>query len=69
MDHLGFGRGIRGVVMGDANPQSFVPFLSDLHAQGKLPYDRFVRFYDFADINDAVADSQSGLTIKPILTF
>ncbi|MBT7371670.1 MAG: NAD(P)-dependent alcohol dehydrogenase, partial [Gammaproteobacteria bacterium] len=32
MDHLGFGRGIKGVVMGDANAQSFVPFLADLHA-------------------------------------
>lgn len=67
MDHLGFGRGIKGVVMGDANAQSFVPYLSDLHAQGKLPYDRFVKFYDFADINQAIDDSKSGDVIKPIL--
>lgn len=69
MDHLGFGRGIKGVVMGDANPQSFVPYLSDLHAQGKLPYDRFVKFYDFEDINQAVDDSKRGEVIKPILRF
>ena len=69
MDHLGFGRGIRGVVMGDANPQSFVPYLSDLHAQGKLPYDRLVQFYDFADINQAFEDSKSGAAIKPVLRF
>lgn len=67
MDHLGFGRGIKGVVLGDANPQTFVPYLSDLHAQGKLPYDRFVKYYDFADINQAVADSKKGEVIKPIL--
>lgn len=67
MDHLGFGRGIKGVVMGDANAQSFVPYLSDLHAQGKLPYDRFVKFYAFEDINQAVTDSKRGDVIKPIL--
>ncbi len=67
MDHIGFGRGIKGVVMGDANPQTFVPYLADLHAQGKLPYDRFTRFYDFSDINQAVSDSKSGEVIKPIL--
>jgi aryl-alcohol dehydrogenase len=67
MDHVGFGRGIKGVVMGDANPQTFVPYLAALHAQGKLPYERFVKFYDFADINIAIADSKSGDVIKPIL--
>ena len=67
MDHLGFGRGIKGVVLGDANPQVFVPYLSKLHAQGKLPYERFVKFYDFADINQAVEDSKRGAVIKPIL--
>lgn len=67
MDHVGFGRGIKGVVMGDSNPQTFVPYLAALHAQGKLPYDRFVKFYDFSDINQAIADSKSGEVIKPIL--
>ena len=69
MDHLGFGRGIKGVVMGDANTQTFVPYLADLHAQQRLPYDRFTRVYDFADINQAVADSQQGSVIKPVLRF
>ena len=67
MDHLGFGRGIKGVVMGDANPQTFVPYLANLYTQGRLPYDRFVKFYDFADINTAIADSKNGDVIKPIL--
>ena len=64
MDDVGFGRGIKGAVMGDSNPQTFVPYLAALHAQGKLPYDRFVKFYDFADINQAIADSKSGEVIK-----
>lgn len=68
MDHLGFGRGIRGVVLGEANPQNFVPYLAGLYRDGRLPFDRFVRFYDFADINQAVHDSAvTGEVIKPVL--
>ncbi len=69
MDHLGFGRGIKGVVMGDANSQTFVPYLAELHMQGRLPFDRFVTFYDFEDINKAVEDSKAGQVIKPVLKF
>ncbi len=64
---VGYGRGIRGVVLGEAAPQTFVPYLADLYRTGRLPYDRFVRFYDFADIDQAVADSVAGDVIKPIL--
>lgn len=68
MDHVGFGRGIRGVVMGDANPQTFVPYLAELYRTGRLPFDRFVKYYDFADINQAIEDSATlGDVIKPIL--
>ena len=68
MDHMGFGRGIRGVVLGEASPQTFVPYLAELYRTGRLPYDKFVKFYDFADINEAVHDSAvTGEVIKPIL--
>lgn len=68
MDHVGFGRGIRGVVMGDANTQTFVPYLAALFRDGRLPFDRFVRFYDFDAIDQAVHDSAvTGEVIKPVL--
>jgi aryl-alcohol dehydrogenase len=41
--------------------------LLELYRQGRFPFDKLVRFYDFDDINQAVADAQSGLTVKPIL--
>jgi len=68
MDRMGFGRGIKGVVLGDAATQTFVPYLADLFRDGRLPYDKFVKFYDFEDINQAVHDSAvTGEVIKPIL--
>lgn len=61
------GRRLRGVIQGDAVPQSFLPRLVELHARGDLPYDEFVTYYDFDDINRAVADMSTGATIKPVL--
>ena len=68
MDRMGFGRGIKGVVLGDAATQTFVPYLAELFRDGRLPYDKFVKYYDFAEINQAVHDSVvTGEVIKPIL--
>ncbi len=32
-----------------------------------IPYDQLIRTYDFADINQALADTQSGEVVKPVL--
>lgn len=61
------GRRIVGIVQGDVVSKIFIPTLIELHRQGRFPFDKLVRFYDFADINQAIADSESGVTIKPIL--
>jgi aryl-alcohol dehydrogenase len=58
---------IMGVVEGDSVPDVFVPQLLDLHMQGRFPFDRLVTFYDFDQINEAAADTESGATVKPIL--
>ena len=45
----------------------FVPHLLELYMQGRFPFDRLVQFYDFDQINQAAADTESGATVKPIL--
>jgi aryl-alcohol dehydrogenase len=67
MSNLLFGRTVRGIVQGDSIPQLFVPRLIELYRAGDFPFDRLVRFYDFEEINEAVADTRSGTTVKPIL--
>jgi aryl-alcohol dehydrogenase len=67
MSNLLFGRTVRGIVQGDSIPQLFVPQLIDLYRAGDFPFDRLVRFYEFEEINQAVADTRSGATVKPIL--
>ena len=63
------GRQLRGTMGGHINPTVFIPRLLDLHAQGRFPVDRLVKNYPFAELNTAIADSLSGATIKPVLTF
>jgi len=58
---------LMGVVEGNSVPDVFVPQLLELHLQGRFPFDRLVRFYDFDEIQKAAADAESGETIKPIV--
>jgi aryl-alcohol dehydrogenase len=61
------GQVVRGFVEGDSVPDIFIPQLCDLHAQGRFPFDKFVHFYPFTEINRAVEDQRQGIAIKPIL--
>ncbi|PZQ22614.1 MAG: NAD(P)-dependent alcohol dehydrogenase [Sphingopyxis macrogoltabida] len=59
---------IRGIVEGDSDPDIFIPRLVELFLAGRLPIDRITTRYDFADINQAIADQHAGRCVKIILT-
>ena len=61
------GRKILGIIQGDAVPQKFIPKLIRLYQAGQFPFDRLLKFYDFQEINRAMADARRGDTIKPVL--
>ncbi|QKH38902.1 NAD(P)-dependent alcohol dehydrogenase [Achromobacter pestifer] len=61
------GKTIRGICEGDSVPRKFIPDLIALHMQQRFPIDKLIRFYDFSQINEAAADSESGKTLKPVL--
>jgi aryl-alcohol dehydrogenase len=62
-------RSILGIIEGNCVPQVFIPELIELYRQGRFPFDKLVKFYPFDQINEAVQDSESGVTLKPILIF
>jgi aryl-alcohol dehydrogenase len=66
-DILMEGKSIIGTVQGDSVPQLHIPRLIQYYKEGKFPFDRLVKFYDFEDINQAFEDSKSGIAIKPIV--
>ncbi|MEA2143216.1 MAG: aryl-alcohol dehydrogenase [Solirubrobacteraceae bacterium] len=69
MQRLARGRSLRTSIEGDADPHAFVPRLLELHAQGRLPVERLIRTYPFEELPRAIADAESGATVKPVLVF
>lgn len=63
------GRKVKGIIEGDSVPQDFIPRLIALHQAGRFPFDKLVKLYPFASIQDAVEDSEHGGTLKAVLTF
>lgn len=59
---------IRGIVEGDADPQTFIPYLLDLRAQGKFPFDKLITTMPLAQINEAVDAQLRGEVLKVVLT-
>jgi len=55
---LSEGRKTLGIIQGDAVPQRFIPKLIDLYRAGQFPFDRLLKFYDFNEINRAIADAK-----------
>lgn len=63
------GRTVRGIVEGDSTPEVFIPQLIELYRRGSFPFDRLLAFYDFAAINQAIHDAETGVAIKAIVRF
>lgn len=68
MSHLMLGgRKIQGIVQGDSAPQQFIPRLIDAWRGGRFPLERLVEFYPFEAVAEAMAASEHGKTVKPVL--
>lgn len=68
-DHLRtlWGQRIVGTLGGSTTSRQLIPALLDLYRQGRFPFDRLVKFYEFASLDQAIADANSGSTIKAVL--
>nr|WP_067060379.1 NAD(P)-dependent alcohol dehydrogenase [Mucilaginibacter sp. L294] len=66
---VGKGLQLKGIVEGDSIPDVFIPQLIALFKAGKFPFDKLIKFYEPADINQAAEDSEKGITVKPIIRF
>ena len=67
VNFLLFNRHLRGIIEGDSNSDIFIPRLIELYKQGKFPFDKLIKYYTLDQINEAAADSESGVTLKPVL--
>jgi S-(hydroxymethyl)mycothiol dehydrogenase len=64
------GQGVRGTLMGDVVLSRDIPWMVDLHAQGRLKLDELIsRRWSFGEINAAIADTNRGQARRNVLTF
>jgi len=61
------GRKLIGIIEGSAYPDTMIPKLINYFEEGRFPFDRLIKFYDFENINQAIVDSETGKTIKAIV--
>lgn len=66
-DILMEGKTIVGTIQGDSTPQVHIPKIIEYYKEGKFPFDKLVKFYNFNDINQVFEDSKTGITIKPVV--
>ena len=62
-----WGRTLAGVIEGDADIARDVPLLAALWRAGRLPVERLIGTYAFADAQAAIADARAGRVVKPVL--
>src|SRR6516225_1201487 len=62
------GLSIRGIIEGDADPKTFIPYMLDLHSQGKFPFDKLITTMPLTQINEAVEAQHRGEVLKAVLT-
>lgn len=66
-DVLMHGKRVMGVMGGGGQSPMFLESLMQLQLQGRFPVERLMRSYPFAQVNQAIDDSDAGVTVKPIL--
>lgn len=64
---LTVGRSLRGILEGDAVPQTFIPTLIALWQTRRFPFDKLIQTFDLADINTVEQRALAGEIIKPVL--
>ena len=65
---LTFGQTVRGIIEGDSDPDVFIPELVAHWRAGRLPLEKLVKTYPFAEINAAIAAQHHGDCVKVVLT-
>jgi Zn-dependent alcohol dehydrogenase len=46
-----------------------IPKMLDLYRDGQFPFDRLIQTFPLEQINEAIAASESGAVIKPVIVF
>jgi aryl-alcohol dehydrogenase len=68
-EFMGGGRTVMGILGGDSDVGPFLCELIEHHLAGRFPYETLIRTFPFEQINEAIAASESGEVVKPVLVI
>lgn len=66
---MGGGRTVMGILGGDSDIGPFLREMIEHHLAGRFPYEKLIRTFPFEQINEAIAASESGEVVKPVLVI
>ncbi len=66
---LASGRRLQGILGGSAAPRTLIPLLIDYWRQGRLPFERLITEFPFAQIAEAWEACTQGTAVKPVLVM
>lgn len=69
MTLFALGQGVRGIIEGDSEPDSFLPELIEHWRAGRLPLEKLVDTFPLDRIEEAIAAQHRGDCVKAVLTF
>jgi len=69
LELLSKGARVQFILAGSSTPRVILPRLIRWHRQGRFPFERLVRRFDFADINRAFEEAAAGRAVKPVLVM
>jgi aryl-alcohol dehydrogenase len=71
LDHLTtlWGKRVIGILGGEGRSETLIRGLIDLNRQGRFPYEQLITRFPLEEINEAMAASNAGDVIKPVLTM
>jgi aryl-alcohol dehydrogenase len=64
---MGGGRRVMGILGGDSDLKTLLPELIGYHLKGQFPIEKLIEYFDFDQINEAIAASENGSVVKPVL--
>ncbi|MFC0582295.1 NAD(P)-dependent alcohol dehydrogenase [Micrococcoides hystricis] len=69
LDHFRtlWGQRVIGVLGGGSTSTQLIPTILELHRQGRFPLEKLVKTYAFDDLEQAIADTSAGTTVKAVL--
>jgi aryl-alcohol dehydrogenase len=56
-----------GILGGDSDLKTLLPELIGYHLKGQFPIEKLIEYFDFDQINEAIAASENGSVVKPVL--